>query len=454
MKRLNQKAFNILAKEVKVCAKADPILGDTQAKIVMERLEKLSQETGKKVTADEIRYLVKDLFPNFREEVITKAIKANQSPKILNWVFISGGGIVIFSGLIWLVNLPYPMIRRPVAKTFPLLLLPSFMEMDRNYREAMSHVNQADQLVNQATSLQDLELGTEKVKLAQANLDKLPVWFLGYEPQRFCMSSFLAMQCSWQFTLDEYQAARENVGRMEAVIFQEKNALTQFNNSDAKIQQAKTNYQATTQKTQQQVALQQWQTGMDELSQLYPKTLAYRLAQPKLLAYQRDFQQVAGTVAGSNRSNTLIDVGKAFAIQASMLTQNPPHPTATWEQAEKLWNEAIARLKSVPLEDPGYLDAQTLMASYQSNLAQIQLRKTAEIASLKAYENAQQKTENLVASIPSDDSKVNNNQVISKLQSIINDLDKVETGTTVYEKAQKLKKEAQNKLNEYQKVKQ
>jgi hypothetical protein len=32
------------------------------------------------------------------------------------------------------------MIRRPVARTAPILLLPSYLKMDRNYRQAISKV--------------------------------------------------------------------------------------------------------------------------------------------------------------------------------------------------------------------------------------------------------------------------------------------------------------------------
>ena len=450
MSRLNKKAFKILEKEVYECIKTDPTLGETQGKIILDPLYKLTQETGKRANEDEIRYLVINILPNFSEKAIAKAAKANKGITPVKWLMIGGGAVVVFSGFIWLVNLPYPMIRRPVAKTLPILLLPSFLEMDHNYREVISNVNQSDQLVNNATSLDDIELGEEKVQLAQANLDKLPVWFLGYEPQRFCISNMFSVQCSWEFTIDEYRAARESVGRMEAIVFQEKNALTQLNKSDESIKQAKNNYNVATDDAQKKVALQQWQTGMDELSQLYPQTLAYRLGQPKLQAYQRDYQTIAGSQAGNSRSNTLIDAAKAFALQASNLNQNPPHSVATWEQSEKLWNEAIARLNSIPLEDPGYLEAQTLMATYQSNLAQVQLRKTEQSESIKAYENAQQKTEKLLASTSDDPTKVNKSQTISQLQSIINELDKVKQGTTVYEQAQELKKNAQEKLSQYQ----
>ncbi len=56
------------------------------------------------------------------------------------------------AGVIWVVNLPYPMIRLPVAKTAPILLLPSFINMDHHDRGALAAVEQADQLINKATA--------------------------------------------------------------------------------------------------------------------------------------------------------------------------------------------------------------------------------------------------------------------------------------------------------------
>ncbi len=52
--------------------------------------------------------------------------------------------------------------------------------MDHHYRGAVAQVEQADQLINYATSPADIELGEVKVKQAQQHLDALPVWFLGY----------------------------------------------------------------------------------------------------------------------------------------------------------------------------------------------------------------------------------------------------------------------------------
>ena len=219
--RLYPKAYKILAAEVATAAAKDKLAGEVSQKIALKRLQSLTSTKGKSVTEAELKSLVGDLFTNFDPKVFKKAVKANRPPSklwIIPKVAIGFGGLI---SIVWLLNLPYPMIRRPVAKTAPFILLPSYLKMDRNYRGAIAQVEQADQLVNRATSLADLELGQEKVKQAQKHLDALPVWFLGYEPQMY--RTFFSF--GWKFTFDEFESARTKIARMDAKIFQEINAI-------------------------------------------------------------------------------------------------------------------------------------------------------------------------------------------------------------------------------------
>jgi len=446
MFRLNEKALKILQSEVQRCVQNDYLAGEASQRIVMQRLEKLRHQFGKRATEEELRTTVKDLLPAFSDAVIKQAAKANRRRIPIGVFPLIAGGLVGFGGLVWVVNLPYPMIRRPVAKTAPLLLLPSYISMDRNYREAVAHVEQADRLVNQATTLADFELGEEKVKIAQKNLDALPVWFLGYEPQRYCS----LFKCSWQFTLDEFKAARATVGRMEATLFQEKNAMTKLETAEATLEKAKQDYKNATVPNERQAALSAWQSALDELAFLPPGTLAAKTAKTKLQAYRRDFQQVSGVVASGNRSNTLIDAAKEFAIAAAKMSQNPPHTAATWKQSEELWQQAIQRLESVSLQEAGYSEAQKLLATYRSNLATIKIRRQTEVESAKALEQAQRKIERLLASTSTDPDLLDRNRTASQLQGIINQLNKVKTGTTAYQEAQTLLEFADNKLKQLQ----
>ncbi|MBO1346073.1 MAG: hypothetical protein EBE86_001110 [Hormoscilla sp. GUM202] len=185
MSRLNKRAFEILRAEVDQCAGTDR-LSQTEKSIVMERLEKLRLQKGDPAQEEELRDTVVDVFPQFSEKALKAAAKANRPPSALSKMKWPAALLLSAAGLIYIVNLPYPMIRWPVARTVPLLLLPSYLSMDRNYRGAIASIEQGDQLVNKATSAADFELGAQKVKKAQSHLDALPVWFLGYYPQRYC----------------------------------------------------------------------------------------------------------------------------------------------------------------------------------------------------------------------------------------------------------------------------
>ena len=449
MFRLNNKAFNILAVEIEKAAEKDTIAGEVAQKIALKRLKKLRSRTGTPVTEEELKELFKDILPDFSDRAkpgseadraIKKAVKVNRPPSKLWLLPKAGVGIAVLAGIIWVINLPYPMIRRPVARTAPILLLPSYLSMDRNYRSAIAKVEQADQLVNNATSLADLKLGEEKVLQAQQHLDKLPVWFLGYEPQIYrTWFSF-----SWFFTLDEFKTARASIGRMEAKIFQEKNAMKQLENAEAAIKQAKQDYQQATDEQKKIKAISDWQNGIDELAQLSKITVAGKIASAKLNAYSRDFQAVSGLISGNNRTNTLIAVAQQFSSKATSSCNNPPHRVERWQQCADLWRQAISRLERVPLEDAGYLKAQSLLADYQTNLGEIKIRQQAEVNSVRAFESAQSQIVTL-------SKQVNNNnrdRVVRQIQQIIIQLEKVQTGTTVYYRATDLITLAEKKLRE------
>ena len=112
---------------------------------------------------------------------------------------------------------------------------------------------------------------------------------------------------------------------------------------------------------------------------------------------------------------------------------------------------AIAQLQQIRSDDlTGYAEAQKLLAQYNSNLGQVKIRRQAEQASVETLQRAQDRIEKLLASIPTDATSVNQNYIISELQGIINELEKVQNGTTAYLKAQELLLSAQNKLKQLQ----
>jgi hypothetical protein len=326
MPRLKRKAWQILFAEVEKCAAQDTLAGEVSRRIVLNELKLLRRQNGKPVDETELKQIICDIFPNFSKQVLQKAAKINRSSDRLKKIALVPIALSVFTGLVLLVNLPYPMIRRPVSQVAPILLLPSYISMDRNYRGAIAAVEQADQLVNKATSKSDFELGTDKVKQAQKNLDALPVWFLGYEPQFYCRF----FGCVWRFTYDEFETARASVGRMEAKIFQEKNAISELEKSEATVQKAKQDYHKASTPESKQQAIAGWQKGIDELAAIPEATLAGRTAQTKLKGIQRDFQQTSGLLVGSDRTNNIVAAGRQFAIEATQTCQTPPYPLRTF----------------------------------------------------------------------------------------------------------------------------
>lgn len=444
MARLTDRAFEILRAEVDKCAAADAIAGNVYRSIVIKQLEKMRSENGTFASIEEIRATFKDEFPNFSEKALKAAVKANRPPGLFDkiiWVavFLGAG-----AGIIWLANLPVPIIRKPIADKLPILLMPSFSSMDYNYRQAIALVEQSDQLVNKATAVADFDLGETKAKQAQTHLDALPVWFLGYYPETYC--SFFG--CTWRFSVDEFQAARKSIGRMEAQIFQQKNAFTQLGEAEQNLNTAKQQYQQAKNAADRQKASINWQSAIDQLNQIPPETLAGETARKKLQAAERDFQAMGGVATGSVRADNLIEAAKEFAFSAAVASQKPPHSAETWQKIADLWQQSIERLSQIPFDNPGYLDAQTKLAEYQNNLGSTQIRLKAEKESVAALNQAK----SLFAKFQTNLNSISQNPgyALGYLQEIINTLESVKPGTTVYPEAQKWLQSARKKQKEWQ----
>ncbi len=370
---------------------------------------------------------------------------ASRSRKMLTKLVWMGllAGIPI--GVLWFVNLPYPSIRRPVARVAPILLLPSYMSIDENYRDAIALVEQADQLVNQATSHADIELGEQKVIQAQKSLDALPIRFLYDSPE------YRAWWYRWRFSPSQFDSARARMGELEAKVFQEKNARVLLVEAEQGLEQAKQQYQLAKTPPDKQLAINGWRNALDQLEQIPAATFAGRMAQQQLIAAQREFQEAVGLAAGNEQIASVIEAARGFAWQAAKLGQNPPHPVEEWQQIATFWQDAIVRLEKIPSDDvAGYAEAQRLLVEYRSALSQVKIRKQAEVESAQALRAAQEQIASLQASIPDNPKDLNRNYTIGKLQGIITQLKRVENGTTAYLEAQQLLVFAQNKLNQLQ----
>ena len=98
--------------------------------------------------------------------------------------------------------------------------------------------------------------------------------------------------------------------------------------------------------------------------------------------------QVNELKADKSRSVSLIKGAQEFAFAAAKSGQNPPHSAARWQEIEGLWQQAIERLEEVPVGNSDYVEAQKLLATYQTNLGTVQTRRQVEQESVEALEQA------------------------------------------------------------------
>ncbi len=231
---------------------------------------------------------------------------------------------------------------------------------------------------------------------------------------------------------------------MDAKIFQEINAIKKLEQAQQEIRQAKQDYQQAQDTSSKQEAIAVWQAGIDLINQLPDRTVAKRQGNASYDAYVRDFRQVSGLVAGNNRTNKIIAVAEQFYAKANSSCPDSAHSVSRWQQCVSLLGKAIAMLDKVPLEDAGYLSAQTMLAAYEAELGEMRIRQQEESSSQQAYDSAQ----NMIANLPKSIDKYNRDRTAKDILTIINQLEKVKSQTTPYEDSVTMIDFARNKLKQ------
>jgi hypothetical protein len=217
------------------------------------------------------------------------------------------------------------------------------------------------------------------------------------------------------------------------------------------IAQAKTEYQQSTSETDKEIAIKSWRSALNQLTEVPASTWARKNVDVKYKNILDEFKTEVEDIYVDQQLGTFIGTAQQFSSQAIALAEDPPHNLAKWEEVEKLWQMAIDELKLVPQTDlQAYGTSKQLMAEYSVNLAQVRLKKNEEIESVSAFNKAQEKIQSLLRNTPTQPENLNINQTIVDLENIINELDKVQDGSTVYQRSQELKVFANNKIKELQ----
>lgn len=344
-------------------------------------------------------------------------------------------------GIIYVVNLPYPAIRQPVAKAAPLLLLPSNMAMDANFKLGQATIEEVRQLIESPTSAADLDRGELKLKEGKTALDAIPAWYIA-DWADYSRGYNYGWGYDWRFTPAGLQAARIKAGQLEAKVFQEKNAQIALTDIEKEITMAKAVFQQAAKPIDKKVAIQNWQAGIDRLNQIPSQTMAGRKAQQLASNSTRDLKELAGLSGGNEKVSVLVGSAEEFAKKAAEIGRNPPHSSARWIEIASMWQEGIQRLENIPSTDlQGYSEAQRRLSEYKSSLSEVRVRLKNEQESVQFFDSANQKLAALFES-----KNLERGQAIARFMAINNDLEKIKGGTTVYLPAQTVKLEVQNRL--------
>lgn len=357
----------------------------------------------------------------------TRDLPAKKKANWLKRTLITGIVMAIPVAIVAVANLPVAFIRQGVAQNAPVLLIPTYLALEQNFKNGIIALEEARQLIDKPTSIQDIERGHTKLQEAKECINSLPAWFISDWDTYYAYYRWYWYH-DGRFTPAGFQQARREIGELEGKAFQETNALQALNQTLTGIAQAKSNYLQATSDTQKRLALQTWQLEVEKLALIPETTLAGRQAQQRMAMVRQELQ----TVAGSDR----LSVAQEYSRRAADMGKNPPHTADKWLQIEQFWLQAIAELEKVPAQDLlNYQSAQKLTAEYKLQLAEVQRRLRAEEKGVKFYEQAQNKVNRLIANTK----RMDRLQMIASLREILQDLDKVERGTTVYTQAQELK---------------
>lgn len=386
------------------------------------------------------------------EEIFNTAVKQPVQPKKTNnfksslrQFLIACLGIGIPIGFLYIANLPYAAIRRPVNNHAPILLLPSQIVVENNFKKALNLIEQAEQLIDNATDFPDLELGSQRLAEGKIYLDKIPIIaqeeLMGYGgSRRFYRSSFSGSR---------FVEMRRKVGELEAKVFQGKNAQVTLNKLETKLAEIKNQYQNSDSDTQKRQIIQQWRTMLNEFNLISPSTFAGTIAQQKLVAHQADFEDVVGFSADNERALIFMATAQDFANLAQGRSQSPPYTVSEWSEIESLWQKAIGELSQIPRTDlEGYRQANRFMVEYEDSLREVRLKKEIEEQSLFYLENAESLINNYRTNTVNLNNSPNNiNRRIVQIENIINILKKVDQNTTSYATAQELIRYAENQIS-------
>lgn len=110
-----------------------------------------------------------------------------------------------------------------------------------------------------------------------------------------------------------------------------------------------------------------WQEAINLLEKISNQSSLSLIVQEKLTNYRQNYQVISQRIKIEEKALRDFQNAKKLALEATMLTQNPPHDFAIWKQSQTKWQQSINLLKAIPQGTFVEKQAKEKFKTYQVN---------------------------------------------------------------------------------------
>jgi tetratricopeptide (TPR) repeat protein len=135
-------------------------------------------------------------------------------------------------------------------------------------------------------------------------------------------------------------------------------------------------------------------------------------------------------------------------VSATETTENPPHSAQNWQEAQSLWQSAIAKLEEIPTNSPAYPFAQKKLKEYQTKLARGNRQLTTETKAEKKLRSAKSTAQVAEARAIIAQKAESWDKVEANLQKSLDTLSEIPSSTESYQQAKVLVPKYESKLSQ------
>ncbi|MDX2231353.1 MAG: hypothetical protein NW220_17080 [Leptolyngbyaceae cyanobacterium bins.349] len=135
-----------------------------------------------------------------------------------------------------------------------------------------------------------------------------------------------------------------------------------------------------------QEARLKWRQAIRLLEAIPTSTPISKQVQQKLSDYRAKYAAITNRLTNEETAVNHFEQAQAFAWQAAVMVQNPPHARSVWQRAAERWIEAIRLLEAIPPLTTVSGRAQEKLVTYRQNYQVINQRLQAEKTILSTLE--------------------------------------------------------------------